>query len=48
MNSAKVNVPVLVLAGKREYAAMRQSARDLVAALPNATGVLINLGRILH
>jgi hypothetical protein len=24
---------------------MRQSARDLVAALPNATGGLINLGK---
>ena len=35
----------LVLAGKKEYAAMKQSVRDLVAALPNAKGGLINLGK---
>lgn len=38
-------VPTLVLAGKKEYAAMKQSVRDLVAALPNAQGGLINLGK---
>ena len=35
----------LVLAGKKEYAAMKQSVRDLVATLPNAQGGLINLGK---
>ncbi len=32
----RVKLPVLVLAGQQEYAAMRASARDLAAALPNA------------
>jgi pimeloyl-ACP methyl ester carboxylesterase len=31
---ASVQVPALIVVGKREYAAMRQSARDLAAALP--------------
>lgn len=31
-----VQVPTLVVCGQNEYAAMRQSARDLAAALPNA------------
>lgn len=38
------NVPVLALAGSREYAAMRQSAADLGAALPQATVRWIDLG----
>lgn len=40
----KVAVPVLVVAGRHEHPAMQQSARDLVAALPNATGAWLNLG----
>lgn len=39
----KVNVPVLALAGRREYAAMRQSAADLGAVLPRAVVRLIDL-----
>ncbi len=30
---------------KKAYAAMKQSVRDLVSALPNAQGGLINLGK---
>ena len=41
----KATTPTLVLAGKKEYAAMKQSVRDLVAALPNAKGGMINLGK---
>jgi pimeloyl-ACP methyl ester carboxylesterase len=41
----KVNVPTLALAGKKEYASMKQSVRDLVSALPNAKGGWINLGK---
>jgi pimeloyl-ACP methyl ester carboxylesterase len=37
----KVNVPTQVVAGKGEYGAMKQSARDLAAALPNARGYLV-------
>lgn len=37
--------PTLVLAGKKEYAAMKKSMQLLVAALPNARGGLINLGK---
>lgn len=40
----KAALPVLVLAGRKEYAAMRQSAVDLGAALPQATVRLIDLG----
>jgi pimeloyl-ACP methyl ester carboxylesterase len=40
----KANAPVLVLAGAKEYPAMKQSVRDLVAVLPNARGGLVNLG----
>jgi len=40
----KAKVPVLVLAGKKEYRQMIQSARNLLAALPNATGRLVSLG----
>ena len=40
----KAALPVLVLAGKKEYAAMRQSAVDLGEALPQATVRLIDLG----
>lgn len=41
----QATAPTLVLAGKKEYAAMKQSVRDLVEALPNAKGGLINLGK---
>jgi pimeloyl-ACP methyl ester carboxylesterase len=37
--------PTLVLAGKKEYAAMKKSMQILVAALPNSRGAFINLGR---
>lgn len=40
----RVTAPTLVLAGRKEYPAMKQSVRDLVAALPNARGGLVNLG----
>ncbi len=40
----KATAPALVLAGAKEYAAMKQSVRDLVAALPNARGGLVDLG----
>ncbi len=39
----KATASTLVLAGKKEYPGMKQSARDLVAALPNARGGWINL-----
>jgi len=37
--------PTLVVAGRKEYPAMKQSVRDLVAVLPRATGGLLNLGK---
>jgi pimeloyl-ACP methyl ester carboxylesterase len=40
-----VPAPTLVIAGRKENAAMKQSARDLVAALPRAKGGLVNLGK---
>lgn len=40
----KVDLPVLALAGKKEYAAMRASAADLGKALPQATVRLVDLG----
>lgn len=41
----RARMPVLVLAGRHEYAAMQRSARDLAAALPNARCGWIHLGR---
>jgi pimeloyl-ACP methyl ester carboxylesterase len=41
----RVTAPTLVVAGRKEYPAMKQSVRDLVAALPNARGGLVNLGK---
>ena len=32
----KIAAPTLVMAGQKEYAAMKQTVRDLVAALPHA------------
>lgn len=40
----KAQLPVLVLVGRHEYAAMRQSATDLGATLPQAAVRLIDLG----
>ncbi|MHC1684844.1 MAG: alpha/beta fold hydrolase [Clostridiaceae bacterium] len=42
---AKANLPVLVALGKLEYKQMRQSGQDLLAALPNAQGVMVSLGK---
>lgn len=41
----KSTAPALVLAGRKEYAAMKQSARDLVSVLPGAKGGLVSLGK---
>jgi pimeloyl-ACP methyl ester carboxylesterase len=41
----RADVPVLVMAGKREYKQMQQSARDLLSVLPDAHGVLVDLGK---
>jgi pimeloyl-ACP methyl ester carboxylesterase len=41
----KTTAPTLVVAGQKEHAAMKQSVRDLVAALPHARGGLVNLGK---
>jgi len=41
----KAAAPTLVVAGRREYGAMKQSARDLAAALPHARAGFINLGK---
>ena len=40
----KATAPALVLAGRKEYAAMKQSVRDLVSILPSAKGGLVSLG----
>ena len=40
----KANVPVLVAVGRKEYAAMKQSALDLVKVLPKARGIMVALG----
>lgn len=37
-------MPVLVVVGQREYKVMQQSARELVAALPNARGLIVDVG----
>ncbi len=42
-NLDKANVPTLVIAGKREYGVMRESARMLAAALPDARAMLLDL-----
>ncbi|MCL4562163.1 MAG: alpha/beta hydrolase [Chloroflexi bacterium] len=41
----RATAPVLVVVGSKEYAAMIQSGRDLLAALPNATGRMVSLGK---
>lgn len=40
----RADLPVLVIAGSKEYTQMRQSALDLLAVLPNARGALLSLG----
>ncbi len=40
----KANLPVLVIAGKKEYRQMRQSALDLLSVLPQGRGALLSLG----
>ncbi|MDR3573671.1 MAG: alpha/beta hydrolase [Anaerolineaceae bacterium] len=40
----KVDLPVLVIVGSKEYKQMKQSAQDLLAVLPNARGVIVSLG----
>jgi pimeloyl-ACP methyl ester carboxylesterase len=41
----RATAPALVVVGSKEYAAMKESARDLVAALPNARGYTVSLGQ---
>lgn len=41
----KAHLPVLVVTGSKEYAAMKQSARDLAAKLPQAKAAQVNLGK---
>jgi len=41
----KVNVPTLIVCGKHEYKEMRESVRDLVSVMPNASGAFVSLGR---
>ncbi len=41
----KATAPTLVVAGKREYEVVRESARRLVAALPNARAMALDLGQ---
>ncbi len=41
----KYNGPALVVVGAKEYKVMKQSARDLAAALPDARAVQIDLGK---
>jgi len=40
----KTTVPTLVIAGKREYEVVRESARQLAAALPDARAMVLDLG----
>lgn len=41
----KADAPVLVISGKHEYAQMRASALDILAALPNAQASTIDFGK---
>ncbi len=43
-NLGDVSVPTLAIAGKREYPVVKESARQLAAALPNAKARLVDLG----
>jgi pimeloyl-ACP methyl ester carboxylesterase len=40
----KVDLPVLVVAGQKEYKQMRQSALDLLHVLPQGRGAMLSLG----
>jgi len=40
----KAEIPALVIAGKKEYSAMKKSALDLSSALPRAQAYLLDLG----
>lgn len=40
-----VSVPTLIVVGKREYRVMKQSAKDLIHTLPQATGGIMDVGR---
>ncbi|MBE0688750.1 MAG: alpha/beta hydrolase [Anaerolineae bacterium] len=42
---AAADCPVLVVVGEKENAAMKQSAHDLLTALPNARAVRVNAGK---
>jgi pimeloyl-ACP methyl ester carboxylesterase len=44
-NLGKVGVPILVIAGQREYPVVKESARQLSQALPNAQARLVDLGK---
>ena len=41
----RLTTPALVVVGSKEYASMKQSARDLTASLPNSRGNMVNLGK---
>ena len=41
----QVQVPALIVAGQHELAMMRQSARDLAAALPAGQGYLVSFSK---
>ncbi|MEM5774840.1 MAG: hypothetical protein AAGU05_07535, partial [Anaerolineaceae bacterium] len=41
----KADAPVLVISGKHEYAQMRASALDILAALPNAQASTVDFGK---
>lgn len=43
-NLSQVTTRTLVVVGRKEYKAMHQSACDLIKALPNAKGVLVDVG----
>ncbi len=43
----RARLPVLVVVGRQEYAPMHASARDLLKALPEARGVIVDVGRSL-
>jgi pimeloyl-ACP methyl ester carboxylesterase len=41
----RITIPTLIVVGKKEYAAMKQSARGLARVLPNAQAVQVDLGK---
>ncbi len=44
-NLDRVSAPTLVVTGSKEYAVMKQSARDLAAVLANSKVVQVSLGK---